>query len=201
VAELSEGYCAVSIVLTKLLRLQQVLCGFVPNENETTVEIAENRTEKMMEVIEEMNGKVIIWSRFVKSIQRICNALKKEYGDDCAVEYYGATETDDRRNAVQQFQEGKPRFFVGNPQTGGYGITLTAASNVIYYANSFDLEIRMQSEDRCHRIGQNKTVTYVDLCSPKTVDEKIIKALQEKRSISDLIMDPLDRMDLLSSII
>ena len=65
-------------------------------------------------------------------------------------------------------------------QTGGYGITLTAASNVIYYSNSYDLEKRLQSEDRAHRIGQHKPVTYVDLIAEKTVDEKIIKALRKK---------------------
>ena len=53
----------------------------------------------------------------------------------------------------------KVRFFVGTPQTGGYGITLVQASTVIYYSNGYDLEKRMQSEDRAHRIGQKKKVT------------------------------------------
>ena len=82
----------------------------------------------------------------------------------------------------------KVRFFVGNPQTGGYGITLTAASNVIYYSNGYDLEKRLQSEDRAHRIGQEKSVTYVDIIARKTVDEKIVKALRKKINIASAIM-------------
>ena len=82
----------------------------------------------------------------------------------------------------------KVRYFVGNTQTGGYGITLTAASNVIYYSNSYDLEKRLQSEDRAHRIGQHKPVTYVDLIAEKTVDEKIIKALRKKINIASEVM-------------
>jgi SNF2 family DNA or RNA helicase len=77
---------------------------------------------------------------------------------------------------------------VGNPQTGGYGITLTAANTVIYYSNGYDLEKRLQSEDRAHRIGQKKSVTYVDLIAEKTVDEKIVKALRKKIDIASEIL-------------
>ena len=91
---------------------------------------------------------------------------------------------------IEKFQDPKSpvRFFVGNPQTGGYGITLTAANNVIYYSNGYDLEKRLQSEDRAHRIGQKKAVTYIDLIAPKTVDEKIRKALRKKINIATEIM-------------
>ena len=93
-------------------------------------------------------------------------------------------------HGLEKFQdpESPVRFFVGNPQTGGYGITLTAANNVIYYSNGYDLEKRLQSEDRAHRIGQKKAVTYVDLIAPKTVDEKIRKALRKKINIATEIM-------------
>jgi SNF2 family DNA or RNA helicase len=77
---------------------------------------------------------------------------------------------------------------VGNPQTGGYGITLTAASTVIYYSNGYDLEKRLQSEDRAHRIGQKKSVTYIDLIAEKTVDEKIVKALRKKINIASEVL-------------
>lgn len=77
---------------------------------------------------------------------------------------------------------------MGNPSTGGYGLTLTAASVVVYYSNSFDLEKRLQSEDRAHRIGQRKNVTYIDLITPKTVDEKIVKALRDKIDISTQVL-------------
>jgi len=75
---------------------------------------------------------------------------------------------------------GETAVFVGNPRTGGYGLTLTAANLVVYYSNSFDLEVRLQSEDRAHRIGQTSKVTYVDFITPGTVDEHIVKALRTK---------------------
>ncbi len=191
VAELSDGsVVTASIVLTKILRLQQVLCGYVPNEDGALVRVAERRVERLLEVVEETAGKVIVWSRFVPAIRDVCEALRKEHGRDSVVEYHGAVSTDDRRKAIERFQQGDARFFVGNQQTGGYGITLTAASTVIYYANSFDLEQRLQSEDRCHRVGLAHSVTYVDLLTSKTVDEKIAKALRDKRKLSDELMQP-----------
>ena len=91
---------------------------------------------------------------------------------------------------MQRYQdlEDSLRFFVGQPKTGGYGITLTAANTVIYYSNSYDLEIRLQSEDRAHRIGQTNKVTYVDIISPDTVDEKILKALKEKINLAQQVL-------------
>jgi SNF2 family DNA or RNA helicase len=108
------------------------------------------------------------------------------------VSYFGDTEQEDRRAAVSSFQDDpKVRFFVGNPQTGGFGITLTAASTVIYFSTDYSLERRLQSEDRCHRIGQTKSVTYVDIRVPGTIDDKILKALKEKKDLAATIMgDP-----------
>ena len=74
------------------------------------------------------------------------------------------------------------------PGASRSGITLTAANTVIYYSNGYDLEKRLQSEDRAHRIGQKKAVTYIDLIAPKTVDEKIRKALRKKINIATQIM-------------
>jgi SNF2 family DNA or RNA helicase len=104
--------------------------------------------------------------------------------------YYGETTSDERERIVNDFQDpnSELRFFVGNPSTGGYGLTLTEASTVIYYSNSFDLEKRLQSEDRAHRIGQTKNVTYVDLIAPNTVDEKIVKALRDKIDIATQVL-------------
>ena len=106
------------------------------------------------------------------------------------VQYYGEVSTDDRQKAIKYFQDpkSKVKYFVGNTQTAGYGLTLTAASNVIYYSNSYDLEKRLQSEDRAHRIGQKKTVTYIDLIAEDTVDEKIVKALRDKINIASEVM-------------
>ena len=104
--------------------------------------------------------------------------------------YYGAVNAKVRQKQITLFQEenGPARYFVGNPQTGGYGITLTAASTVVYYSNSYDLEKRLQSEDRAHRIGQKDKVNYVDLICEDTVDEKIVKALRSKINIANEIL-------------
>ena len=80
------------------------------------------------------------------------------------------------------------RFFIGQPRTGGFGLTLTEAKTVVYYSNGYDLEVRLQSEDRAHRIGQTNKVTYVDIVTEKTVDEKILKALRSKIDIASLIL-------------
>ena len=105
------------------------------------------------------------------------------------VDYYGLTPQEDRQPNIKRFQEDPEcRFFVGTPQTGGYGITLTQANTVVYYSNGYDLEKRLQSEDRAHRIGQKKSVTYVDLIADDTVDEKIVKALRKKINIASEVL-------------
>jgi len=110
-----------------------------------------------------------------------------------AVAYHGEVSNDARADAVERFQnDPKIRYFVGQPQSGGIGLTLTAADYAVYYSNSFDLETRLQSEDRCHRIGTKNNVTYIDLEAPKTVDTKIIKALRSKKNLADVITkDPI----------
>ena len=171
-------------VMTQLLRLQQVLCGHLMTDDGDLVEFKTKRIDALLETIEEMSGGVIIWSRFRYDIRNIEAALKKAYGDDSTVNYYGDTSDSDRELAIKRFQDQDARFFVGNPQTAGKGLTLNAASNVIYYANDFNLESRVQSEDRCHRIGQKNTVTYVDFVSKGTVDEHIVKTLRAKIDLS-----------------
>ena len=181
--------------LTQLMRLHQITCGHLKSDDGTITNFKHNRIEELMDVMDEMEGKVIIWANYIHDIEEIVKTVKKKYGDDSIVQYYGAISSDDRQKAIKLFQDPKSpvKYFVGNTQTGGYGITLTAASNVVYYSNSYDLEKRLQSEDRAHRIGQHKPVTYVDLIAPKTVDEKIIKALRGKINIASQIMgDTLD---------
>ena len=171
-------------VMTQLLRLQQVLCGHLMTDDGELVEFKTKRLDALLETIEEMAGKVIIWSRFRYDIKAIVATLAKAYGSGSVVSYFGDTTDEQRQNAITSFQFEDARFFVANPQTAGYGLTLTAATNVIYYANDFNLETRVQSEDRCHRIGQKNTVTYVDFLSKGTIDEYIVKSLRAKIDLS-----------------
>ena len=175
-------------VMTQLLRMQQCLSGHVKTDAGEFVEIKDNRINELMDCLEEVDGKVIIWSRFRYDVQRISEALFKAYGRGHTVTYFGDTTDEERSDAIERFQNGDARFFVGNPQTGGYGITLTAATTMIYFANSFDLAVRMQSEDRAHRIGQTKHVTYIDLIAEGTIDERIVKALKTKMDIASVVL-------------
>ena len=105
------------------------------------------------------------------------------------VDYYGLTDKDKRQGNIDKFmKDPECRFFVGTPSTGGYGLTLTSANTVIYYSNGYDLEKRLQSEDRAHRIGQKKSVTYVDIICDQTVDTKIVQSLRKKLNIASEVM-------------
>jgi len=176
-------------VITQLLRLQQVLSGHLKTDDGDTVYFDSKRMDALAEILDEYDGKAIIWSRFRYDIQQIVGMLKKRYGEDSAAAYYGDTSDDERNDIVMRFQKSNAlRFFVGNPATAGYGLTLTEAKLVIYYANDFNLETRIQSEDRAHRIGQKHNVTYIDLVTEGTIDEKIVKALQNKIEIGAKVL-------------
>ena len=189
-AQLKGKMATAPHVLTQLMRLHQISCGHLKNDDDTITEIKNNRMSELLDVLDEVEGKVIIWANYVYDIKQIVKAISKKFGEDSIVQYYGAIDAETRQKNIERFQnpESDARFFIGNPQTGGYGITLTAANNVIYYSNGYDLEKRLQSEDRAHRIGQKKSVTYVDFITPKTVDEKIVKALRKKMNIATEIM-------------
>jgi SNF2 family DNA or RNA helicase len=185
-----EGMVSTVNALTQLMRLHQIVCGHVKLDDGSVKELPNNRIKELLSIIEESSGKIIIWANYRHDIEAIKLALQKEYGMNAVATYYGDTDSDIRQKIVLDFQdpESELRFFVGNPRTGGYGLTLTEANVVVYFSNSFDLEVRLQSEDRAHRIGQTKKVTYIDLMSPNTVDEKIVQALRSKIDIANQVM-------------
>jgi len=175
--------------LTQLMRLHQITCGHFTDDNGGTQPIENNRISELMDVLEDVEGKAIIWAHYQYDINQIIKAVVAKYGPGSVVDYYGLTPKDERQDNIKRFQDDpKCRFFVGTPSTGGYGITLTAANTVIYYSNGYDLEKRLQSEDRAHRIGQKKPVTYVDINAQDTVDEKIVKALRKKINIASEVL-------------
>jgi len=175
--------------LTQLMRLQQITCGHFVADDGTTQEVKSNRLPELLNVLEEMEGKAIIWAHFQQDIKNIVKEITKLHGPGSVVDYYGLTEKDKRQGNITKFMnDPECRFFVGTPATGGYGLTLTSANTVIYYSNGYDLEKRMQSEDRAHRIGQKKSVTYVDIICNQTVDQKIVQALRKKINIASQVM-------------
>ena len=175
--------------LTQLMRLHQITCGHFTDDNGQIQAIENNRIKELLSIVEDMDGKAIIWAHYQYDIKNIIKEIEKVYGPGSVVDYYGLTPKDERQDNIKRFQDDpKCRFFVGTPATGGYGITLTAANTVIYYSNGYDLEKRLQSEDRAHRIGQKKPVTYVDINAEDTVDEKIVEALRKKINIASEVM-------------
>jgi SNF2 family DNA or RNA helicase len=189
-------------VITQILRLHQVVCGHTNDEEGNSHDIPSNRISELINVLQETDSKTIIWARYRRDIEKIVEAVEAEFGAGSIVEYHGGVSDDRREHALFRFQgrafdsgewrdcpaEKQAQFFVGNAQTGGFGLTLTAAKTVVYYSNDYDLEKRLQSEDRAHRSGQTKSVAYVDLVARGTIDEKILKALRAKINISASIM-------------
>ena len=172
--------------LTEILRLHQVANGFV-NSDDGTVQVFEDcpKIKELLTILEESEGKFIIWVNYVQNIKTIISKLKEKYGDQSVVSIFGEVSTKDRQEAVTKFQNDDGcRFFIGNPSTGGYGLTLTAANYVIYFSNTYNLEVREQSEDRAHRIGQKENVTYIDIMADDTIDEFIVGALDKKMKLS-----------------
>ena len=177
-------------VITQMLRIQQVMSGHLKTDDGEMKYFPSRRMDALEEITQEHDGKAIIWSRFRYDIIKITEMLNKKYGQGCAAAYFGDTSDEDRAAAVLNFQNPSHplRFFVGNPATAGYGLTLTEANLVVYYANDFNLETRIQSEDRAHRIGQKNNVTYVDLISEGTLDEKIVESLRNKINIGAKVL-------------
>ncbi|MBV5327133.1 MAG: DEAD/DEAH box helicase [Chlorobium sp.] len=210
VAELNGMVMSAPLALTKLLRLQQIVGGFfVPDQDlpinsedcfdfdytpslkqaiPQPIDKVNPRIESLIELLEETNGKAIIWARFRSEISEICRAITTTFGQRSAVEYHGGVDNETRSDNIRRFQNDDAcRFFVGHVQAGGKGITLTAANTVVYYSNDFSLENRLQSEDRCHRIGQKNNVTYIDIIASNTLDEKVVETLRGKKSMADLV--------------
>jgi len=188
-AHLDGKSVTTSTVMVQLMRLHQITCGHFTADDGTIQEIPCNRVTELMDILSEMEGKAVIWSHYQKDVQRIIQEIKKKFGDGAVVDYYGLTPQEVRQEHIKRFQENdKCRFFVGTTQTGGYGITLTAASNMIYFSNGYDLEKRQQSEARIDRIGQTKPMTYIDIITEDTIDDKILRALRKKVNIATEIM-------------
>lgn len=178
------------LVITKLLRLQQLTSGYCPTDDGDELLAAPNpRLDTLADLLEDIPHQFIVWAKFQRDFDQISAKL-----DDLGlsyVTYTGKTSTADRETARDRFQDGDARVFLGNPAAAGEGLTLTAARTVVYYNTSYRLADRLQSEDRAHRIGQAHPVQYFDLVARDTVDEKVIDALRAKKDIADMILgDP-----------
>lgn len=183
------------------LRQQQVLGGFFsyyeedpvtkkPRKQEIDIKGKNPKIDELLELAEELvQSKTIVWCRFRREIAKVADALRKKFGKDAVVEFHGGIDDDERWRAIDAFEKGDAHWFVGNQATGGLGITLIATSTVVYFSNTHSYEERAQSEDRAHRSGQTKSVTYIDLVYEGSVDEDILEALETKQGLADFVRE------------
>jgi len=182
--------------LTEIIKLHQVCNGFTKDDDGQILQLHKSKLNALEETLEEIDGKVIIWANYIYNITEIIEFLEKKYGKESVVSIYGAVDVKTRKEAVRRMQEDpNTRFLVGNPTTGGFGLTLTAVNTVIYFSNNYNLEVRKQSEDRAHRLGQKGTVVYIDIVARNTLDEAIMKSLTSKGQIAAKTLGEEDLRD------
>jgi hypothetical protein len=198
--ELEEGILTARMAMTRVIRLQQLVNGFIWKrvkrdkitgaviEPELYQEFPNQRVQEAINIINQANGKVIVWIKFEGDHKLLSRALD-EAGIGY-VDYVGPTPKDKRVENINKFRsDPSVKVFLSSPTTGGTGLNLTVATTVIWFSRDFSLTKELQANDRCHRIGQKEKVNYFYLVTPKTVDEKIDKILADKKSIAENIMD------------
>jgi SNF2 family DNA or RNA helicase len=169
-------------IITQMLRLHQILSGAYLKDQKNNIKL-----DALDQILDEtlVNGnKVIVWCRYIKSIELIKDLLRKK--EIKFSELHG--QVSDRQGEIDKFQDGPSQVMVGQVETGGMGINLTAGNVVVYYENTFSLEDRIQSEARSYRIGQGRKVLYFDLIYNKTIDFTILQAIKSKQDIAKYLV-------------
>jgi hypothetical protein len=195
-AELKSGkYVSAINVLSQMVRLHQIVCGHVKTEDGEIEDIPSRRIDAILDILEEHDGKAIIWVTYDRELRKTAHAIRAAkngdsslmYGPQAVACFWGGNVKTRAEDEKRFLGDPNCRFMLSTPQTGGKGNTWNVADLVIFAANSYDLEHRYQAEDRNHRVGQTKTVTYIDLITRGTVEEKIVKALRKKLDLARII--------------
>jgi hypothetical protein len=178
--------------LTRLVRLAQIAGGFYTADEASSEErgapiAGKNpKIESMCELIEETPGKIIIFARFLPELRALRDRFIKEgYGG--VASYWGEISTDERARGYASFQKdptSECRFFLSN-KTGAKGLDLSVANQQFYYSNEWSGELRSQSSDRPHRIGQTNKCTYTDFLAVDTIDYPTLYSLRNKKELAD----------------
>lgn len=196
VAELEGGESVTaSIVLTRLLRLQQITGGFVTDDDGTTTKVSSAKLDAVADIVQSLcvdeGKKLVIFARFLAELEGICETVQKALGSKYQyVRIAGDVPISKRGPIVEQFQtDPDTRVFVAQLDSCAEGVTLTAADTIIYYSVSFNAAKYAQSQDRIHRVGQRNTCTYIHLVVPRTIDEKVMNALEHKIDIAKTVTD------------
>lgn len=190
------GHITATTVLTRLLRLQQLAGGFLVQDDAQKPQLVSRaKLDALADIIEDyMIGsgkKLVIFARFIAEVKAIMELADKVLPKELKqVAIYGDIKKEDRGDIVKQFQEDpKTVLFIGQIDTAGTGITLTAADTCVYYSKNFNYATYSQSLSRIHRIGQRNCCTYIDLEIEGTIDELISKALSRKEDMAKTVVD------------
>jgi len=189
-AELKKGEVTITNVLTKLLRLSQLTGGFLGSDASVTAEqVSHAKLDVLEDILDgtlEENRKLVIIARFVPELQAICRLLTHK-GVRHSLIMGGVSNRDEQ---VAQFQtDPEVKVFVGQIATAGLGITLTAASTMVFYSLDYSMSNFEQTKARIHRAGQRMPCTYIYLLAAGTVDEKVLTALKDKASLAKTLVD------------
>jgi SNF2-related domain len=182
-----DRYVTTDMVIKQIIRELQICCGYVMDDERVLHEVKENRTAALLEILEEHNGKAIIWCPWRAPLQKIVKRLSEEFGPQSVAQFHGGNVRSRGEEEKRFLSDPECLYMVDTQGAGMRGNTWVVADLVVYYANNYDLEQRDQSEDRAHRIGQTKSVTYVDLVAQGTREMKVIQALRKKIDLATLI--------------
>lgn len=192
IAFIGETACTAQIVLTRLLILQRMTGGFMrPDGADKSVQIGHSKLDALHEIIEDCRDaqeKLVIFVRFTDEFDAVHELLGRMRIDCASIS--GATPLKDRGAEVERFQNDPDcTVFIGQIEAAGTGITLTAAGVAVFYSPTWNYATYMQAQDRTHRIGQRQECHYIHLICPGTVDEDVMRALANKKSLADLVVD------------
>lgn len=178
------GFVSVDMMLQMLIRLHQINLGFVTDDEGNIRELSENRTQGIIDVLDEHTGKAVIWSPFIYRIEMLERKLAKEYGPKAVAKFYGPNRTTRHLDEARFLGDPDCKYMIASQATGGRGNTWVNANLNIYDSNNYNLEERQQSEDRTHRKGQLRRVTYIDMMTEDTVDFRFVHALRNKYDLA-----------------
>lgn len=178
------GFVSVDMMLQMMIRLHQINLGFVTDDDGNVRELSENRTQEIIDILDEHTGKAVIWSPFTYRIEMLERKLAKEYGPKAVAKFYGPNRSTRHIDEARFLGDPDCMYMLASQGAGGRGNTWINANLNIYDSNNYNLEERQQSEDRTHRKGQTRRVTYVDLMTEDTVDFRFVHALRHKYDLA-----------------
>lgn len=189
ITKIENSYASATLAITQMLRMQQLICGHLVDEDGKEHDVPERRTDDLLEVLGEHSGKAIIWIPFQRTLGKVRRRLEEEFGEGCTAEYSGRNAGNARlEDEARWLSDPTCRFMCSTQAAGGRGNTWLPGTLECFFANNYDLELRLNAEDRPHRHGQEHPVAIQDWICPGTIEEKVVPALREKIDIAAAIM-------------